>query len=256
MLSTKPNAGRRPGEDGYILITAVWLLLLGASIVAIIMVHNLRYSEELSFEREMIKIGDAQESAVETIIADILFNGPRSQFALLPATSEYRIDGVSMQVSVSNENGKIDLNQADLELIRRALQGLGVSGVPREKFVMLVRQGRYTEHPFRSMIDVSSAFAQAGIGTTDGFCPEQYFTAFSGLSQPQSNQMDPRLSKALGEASSSDQQRFRPGNALRLEIVAEKGLPLVAVVRTSGLIDRSHSVLDWGVGAGCYQPDI
>ncbi len=230
-------------EEGYVLISAIWLLLLGASIIALIMVHNVNQAEKISTLQENMQITDAQDSAIETIVADILFNGPRSEFALLPRETTYQLNGVDMKVTVSNENGKIDLNQADIKLSERALQGLGINNIQRQKIVDLLQQKRKSDQTFSSMADVEALFRQASI--ENDFCPARYFTIFSGLPQPQPNQMEQSLAKALGQASLMRPTRFRTGNALRIEIQAETRLPLVATLRTSGLLDRPYTMLDW-----------
>jgi len=79
------RAQPKRSEQGYILITAMWLLLLGGSIVALLMLRNLHAAEAYSDDRPQLQLRYAQESAVETVVADILFNGPRSEFARLPA---------------------------------------------------------------------------------------------------------------------------------------------------------------------------
>ncbi len=238
-------------ERGSILITAVWMLLLGASIVAVIMIHNLRASEELSFEREQTQIKYAQESAVETVVADMLFNGPRSELARLPAETSYTINGIAMQVRISSESGKIDVNQADPVLIERALRGLGISSSQRQAFLAIVAGERSASRLFQSPTDVGAAMQQAGMAVGSGFCPDNYFTTFSGLGQPAPGQMRPELTKALGQPSLPTEARASPGTALRVSINTDGASPLIAVIRTSGLIGRSYSVLDWSDQAGC-----
>lgn len=241
----------KSGERGYVLITVFWLLLLGASLVALLMLKNLRNAEDYSFERDQIQGRYALESAVETVVADILFNGPRGAFAQLPGETEYEINGTKMAVRVSSENGKIDLNRADADLIERALRGLGVSARPREDFLSHVLEERKVGRFFQSMVDVEGAMQRAGFDGAPGFCAERYFTVFSGLAQPQANQMDAELARALGQASLASNVRTTPGTALRLEVRAAEGLPLVAVIRPSGLIGQSYKVLAWGSASQC-----
>ncbi len=248
---TLPDGQATPAERGYILITAVWMLLLGASIVAVIMVHNMRASEQLSFEREQTQIKYAQESAVETAVADILFNGPRSPLSRLPAEASYTINDVSMQIRVSSESGKIDVNQADPVLIERALRGFGIAGSQRQAFLTIIAGERSASRLFQSPAEVAAAMQQAGIPVDGDFCPDKYFTTFSGLGQPAAGQMLPELAKALGQPSLPTEARARPGTALRITVTAEGTSPLTANVRTSGLIGQAYSVLDWSDQAGC-----
>lgn len=248
MPSNKATSTLQPisaGEKGYILITVLWLLLLGASIVALLMLKNLRSAEDYSFERDQIQARYAQESAIETVVADMLFNGPRSDFARLPAETSYTINGSQISVKVSSEAGKIDLNRADAALIERALRGLGISGQPRQAFLSGVLRERNAGRLFYSMVDVEGAMQRAGFNLAGGFCAGRYFTVYSGLSQPQADQMDADLARALGQVSLASDVRASPGTALRVEVKSAEGLPIVAVIRTSGLIDQSHNVLAW-----------
>lgn len=242
-------------ERGYILITAVWMLLLGASIVAVMMAHNLRTSQELSFEREQAQIRYAQESAIETVVADILFNGARSQLARLPAKTSYTINGVVMRVRVSSESGKIDVNQADPVLIERALRGLGIAASQRQAFLAIIASELSASRLFQSPADVAAAMQQAGIMFDRGFCPGTYFTTFSGLGQPVAGQMRPEVSKALGLPNLPTSARASSGTAVRISVTADGTRPLTAVVRISGLIGQAYSVLDWSDQAHCLPTD-
>lgn len=241
----------RESERGYVLITAVWMLLLGASIVAVIVLKTLQASQEASFDRKLIDQRYALESAVETVAADILFNGPRSEFAQLPAKTNYTINGVDMRVQVTSESGKIDLNQADPALIERALRGLGVAALARQNFIGLITSQQKDDRVFQSLADALSVMKQVGMRFDDGLCPQRYFTVYSGLSRPKVGQMDAKLSRALGEANLPSNSRTPPGTALELRLTASSGLPLIAVIRTTGLIGESYGVLDWRREPSC-----
>ena len=245
------RAQPKRSEQGYILITAMWLLMLGGSIVALLMLRNLHAAEAYSDDRERVQLRYAQESAVETVVADILFNGPRSEFARLPADTIYRFGDNTLKVSVTGEGGKIDVNQADSNLIERALRGLGVAALPRQNFVSRVKERQRSGQLFRSIADVEEAMSQAGFNGASGFCAEDYFTTYSGLALPQGGQMDPKLARALGLASLAADAPNSIGSAMRIKVQREQGLPLVVVVRVSGLIRESHKILDWRHGAGC-----
>ncbi|PHR19857.1 MAG: hypothetical protein COA41_06810 [Sphingopyxis sp.] len=229
----------------------MWLLMLGGSIVALLMLRNLHAAEAYSDDRERVQLRYAQESAVETVVADILFNGPRSEFARLPADTIYRFGDNTLKVSVTGEGGKIDVNQADSNLIERALRGLGVAALPRQTFVSRVKERQRSGQLFRSIADVEEAMSQAGFDGTGDLCAEEVFTVYSGLALPKASQMEPKLARALGRASLEADARTSIGSAMRIKVQGEQGLPLVAVVRVSGLIGQSHKVLDWRYGAAC-----
>jgi len=241
----------RQSERGYILITAIWLLLLGASIVSLLMLKNMNRGEEISYERKQLEHSYTQESAVETVIADMLFNGPRGEFVTLPAATSYQLGGKQMNVRVTSESGKIDVNQADPALIDRALRGFGIPSLPRQTFLAVVKSKRASKKLFHSMNDVESAMEEAGMEKNGELCASRYFTVYSGLSIPQSGQMDVRLAKALGQPSQTTTGKTTASAAIRIEVGSDAGQPLVAIIRTSGLIGESHRVLDWRYGTDC-----
>lgn len=239
-------------ERGFILITAIWMLLLGASIVAILMVKNLHQSEQYSFEREQVAHKHARESAVETVVADLLFNGPRSSFAQLPSEMRYSFDGIDVTVKVSSESGKIDVNQTDIALVERAMRGLGVGAQTCEAFLEQISASRAAERPFQSALEVAGALQQSGL--CQGIGQEdlgQYFTAYSGLAQPRQGQMDQRLARALGQPDIGSGGRTRPGTAVRVEARSEEGQAQVAILRVGGSLSQSHVVIDWFQSGNC-----
>lgn len=238
-------------ERGYILITAVWMLLLGASVVAVIMVHNLRQAEELSFERTQTQIKYAQESAIETVMADMMFNGPRSEFARLPTDTTYNIHGVKMEVSVASESGKIDVNQADLKLIDSALRGFGIAASGRQAFSQILESERNAGRFLESPVDIALAIERAGIAFSEGFCVSDHFTTYSGLTQPAPDQMHPELARALGQVSLPQETRTRPGAAIQIVVNDKMTPPIKTVARTSSLIGKAFSLLDWNEREGC-----
>ena len=156
-----------------------------------------------------------------------------------------------MNIKVSSESGKIDVNQADPALIERSLRGLGVSALPRQAFLSVIAGERSAGRLYQSIIDVENAMRRAGFDMEGGFCAGSSFTVYSGLSQPQPNQMDAALARALGQPSLAANARTKPGSAMRVEVSEGEGLPVIAIIRTSGLIEQSYSVLDWNSARGC-----
>lgn len=227
------------------------MLLLGASIVAYIIAHNLRVAEQYSFEQEQLEIAYAQESAFETALADMLFNGPRSTFANLPAETSYSINGVQMRILVEIESGKIDVNRADVTLIDRALRGFGVSASKRDVFQRSLETKRRSGQLLESSSELHALMEQSGIGIGNALCAADYFTVYSGLTQPEKSQMKSELSGALGQADLSRVSKARPGSALRITVQQQGREAINVVTRVSGLIGQSHGILDWSRSYGC-----
>lgn len=241
------------------MISAIWLILLGAAIVSVISLTVLNNAQLYAQERDNVRSRLAIESAYETVVADILFNGPRSNFAALPASTDYNLTGVSMKVEVSSENGKLDVNSADPALIERALMGLGVASANRSQFLNFYRLRREQSKTLLSIADIEAEMQSAGIISDTGssganaICISQFFTAHSGLAQPESAHSSARLNRALNIANNVGTNRVRLGSPLRIKIKAETGLPLIAVIRISGNLEDPVTILDWYYATDCSQ---
>lgn len=242
---------KHEGEEGFVLVSAIWLLLLGAAVVAIIQFTVLSRAKSLSFEKDQIEHRLALETAYETAIADMLFNGPRSAFAKMPSQTVYTLNGVSIRISVSSESGKLDINQADPALIDRALMGLGIDASKRTAFLGVLAGNRSSGLNIAMTADLEAALQQAGVGPAGGFCGPQYLTAHSGLPRPLAGQMPLELARAIGQPSSQSDTGFQPGSALRIAVTKPDGPPLVATVRITGRLDQAVDVLDWRIGGDC-----
>jgi Tfp pilus assembly protein PilX len=70
---------RRQSEQGFVLIKAVWLLLLCAAIVAVLMLRCNTASTTAT--DELLKQQLALDAATETVIAGLLLRGSISQWA-------------------------------------------------------------------------------------------------------------------------------------------------------------------------------
>lgn len=244
-------------EGGYVLISTIWLILLGATLVTAISLTVLNNAEFHAEERERVRKILAIESAYETVVADILFNGPRSNFALLPASADYNLSGFPMKVEVIAENGKIDLNNAEPALVERALRGLAVPSIARNAYLEAYRMRRSKAQTLLSIADIEAEMQNAGIkiaapsNDNGSLCASQFFTSHSGLSQPDSVHSPPKLNRALNVANVANSVPVRLGSSLRIKIKAEKGLPLIAIVRITGNLDKPVTILDWHYGLDC-----
>jgi len=234
----------KPRQQGFALLTVLWFLLLAGSIVAMLMLIGLRRAEHQSARIEQLRLTLAAESAVETVVADLVLNGPRSQWHQLPANGRYTIDGIALGISVTSENGKIDINRADPALVDRALRGLGVAGEARAANVAAISAQRAQRKTTGTLADMRKLLAANPTGSAGLACPERYFTVFSGLGRPSSTMMAPELARALGEPEQSAPANVTPGSALRISVKSRNGAPTaIMFVRILGQIGRSHNLI-------------
>lgn len=252
----KPTSPKPGGEEGFVLISAIWLLLLGAAVVAVIQLMVLDRAKSTAFDKAQLKHRLALETAYETAVADMLFNGPRSAFAKLPAETSYTLNGKAITVRMSAESGRLDVNKADLTLIDQALMGLGVNNPERTAFLGVLTSARNKVAGIATTDDLDAALRETGLDSNYGFCMAQYLTVHSGLPRPLAGQMPTELARAIGEPDLSTNAGVQPGSALRIAIAALGGPPLVVVVRITARLDQAADVLDWSAAATCTTSSL
>jgi hypothetical protein len=238
---------RQVDENGYVLISALWLLVLSAAVVATILARNAEQarsvrSSALDLQRQL-----DFEAAAETIVADLVLRGGGSQWSQLPSAGTVTLHGRTIATKLSSESGRLDLNAADLAIIDRALQGLGASGTQRAEFVSHLKRIREKQEKFRYFPDdVGGISESVGLG-----CAADVFTVYSGLSQPDETQIDHKLAGALHRPVDSGFQKSnqRQGEAVRMILTHADGAKVRVVVRIGGI--GKHAVLGWNTQRTC-----
>lgn len=231
-----------PGEQGYVLITAIWLLILAGSIVAVVMLRTLSQAQSAKDQGGDLADRIVLESAAEMVFADRLFAGNRGNWWLVPASGQVTIGGKGVSVELTSESGRLDVNEADPKLVDRALQGLGIDAGVRANFVadMLVR--RADNRRINSFEELRGALRAE---TSNGRCVEEALTLWSGLATPRSGQMPDALAQALGQPARVAPAQVEAGAALRLRISLAGKPGLMVVARPTGLREMPVSVNAW-----------
>jgi len=230
-------------EQGFILVGAIWLLMLCASIAAILMLRGLNEGKAAKTQATSMATGFALESAIETAAADILFNGQRSHWALLPAESAVPISDRTIQVRVSSEVGRLDLNDASSEEISSALQGFGFTLAERQPLLDELQRRHIANHRLQSWAEVPMILVKLPADRLRTTCFIRELTLYTGLPAPRPNQVSPELGHALGLATSAEPALPDPGSALRFEAVSQDGARLLEVLRITGTIGRPITIL-------------
>ena len=253
-LRRSPSPDRsRPatGERGFVLIAAIWLLILAGSIAAILMLRSLAGATAAADHGEASERRLALESAIETMLADRLFNGHRSAWWLAPVQGRITIGDHEVDVRMTSESGRLDVNAANPALIDTMLRGSGVSASERERILARLQALRAMKKNIGSLAELESLLATAG-GTT---CLADQLTWVSGLAEPRPDQVSPELARALGSRGGATgdggQRELEGGAAMRIEAAEPGGQPIVAIVRLTGLIDRPVQASVWGAPSSC-----
>ena len=242
----KPHLNFRPGEQGYVLITAIWLLILAGSIVAVVTLRTLSQAREIKEQGEALSERIALESAVETVFADRLFAGNHSQWWLTPTSGQVNIEGISVETILTSESGRLDINEADPKLIKQALRGLGIDEKLASEFADEVRQRRSEENRINTFSEVRSMLPQSSAG-----CLEENLTLTSGLATPRPDQMPDALARAMGQATSVTPASPEAGAALRLRASRPGQAGLLVVARVTGLREAPLSISSWDYPSAC-----
>ncbi len=235
-------------ETGYALVTTIWFILLGTVIVSSLMLIAIKRGQAISKQEQAVTLKLAEESVIETVAADIIFQGPRSEWASLPHQSVYEVYGIRFDVLMESEAGKIDINAADIELIERALQGLGLSSRRRQLLLERIKRKRSQNRRFIS-------FLEWGLNPSDlssGKCPNRYFTIASGQSRPSENFLDADLARALAIPTNAPSGRLQLGNAVTLYIKPiAGGVAHGYILRITGTGDDPFTILDINSDTNC-----
>lgn len=244
-------AESRTGERGFVLIGAIWILVLCGAIAALLLARSMAAGTAAAAEGERLRTRMALEAAVETAIADLLLFGQRSRFAALPTEQAIEIGGRTVRIRATAESGRLDLNHADPKRIERVLAGLGWDSSARDALLARIAAGRAGETPLRDLSELRWLLARRDGGAGD-VCAEDMLTVFSGRPEPDAGHMDPGLARLLGEPPA---QRSAPpvriGDAVRIEAQADDGGRLRAVIRTAGLLRRPVQRMAWEFDRGC-----
>lgn len=220
-----------PGERGFILIGTIWLLVLAGSIAAVLMLRSLGAATEAAAGAEALQRKLALESATETVLADHLFNDIRGRWWLLPATGQVTVGGQNVNVRITSESGRLDVNEADPRLIDNALRAMGIDARNRDPIINRLIERRSMRQPIATFAALRSLLAA---GPASHPCIINNLTFVSGRPEPRPSHMSPLLSRALASpatAPASAREAAEPGAALRIEAMTPEGASLMTVAR-------------------------
>jgi general secretion pathway protein K len=114
------------GEDGFALITVLWAVLILATIAASIIATGRTESRLSRTHLDMAELDAVADAAINITILHLL--DPTAEVRPPADGTPFTIEfaGRRVTVTVLDESGKIDLNMADAELLRRLLVAAGV----------------------------------------------------------------------------------------------------------------------------------
>lgn len=177
------------------LISAMWLLLLGAAIAALLMLRSMTAARELRLDDDRLAAERADTDAVELIAADLVFDGPRSRWAQLPANGNLTLDGHTLEVAVTAEDSLLDVNKAELSLIDGALQDHRFTAAERERLLDRIATARAAHHKIDSFAELAAQGRDIVAPGTEN-CLASVLSPFGGTS-PSTGSGTPRIGSVL-----------------------------------------------------------
>lgn len=244
-----------PAEEGFILVTAVWLLILGGALASLLLLHALTLSTRTSDDEQRIAAQLSAQAAVETVLADILFRGMRSKWSDSPAQGTVRIGSREVLVEVTSESGRLDINEALPETIEGALRGFNVPAAVRKRVLAAVTLLRSRQRRVGSFAELEALLTQPPF--PDGTCLADFFTFDSGLAEPTAAHLSPPLVQALARGAgraklvSAGPAPHPPNAALRFRVTGAGGAEITAVARLSGRLEAPILVSGWSATRPC-----
>lgn len=246
-------AGFRPSERGFILIAAIWLLILCGSIAALVLARSMNGAAASAADAESLRARLALEAAVETAVADLLINGARSRFSMLPSASPVPVGDVAVTVRASAESGRLDLNSADPKRVERLLAATGRDSAARAPVLARLAAAREKAGGIRNL-DAMRHVLGAAPADREAPCLEDLVTVFSGRAKPDPAHVPAPVARALGTAPGGGGP-LSAGTPVRLE-ARTGGRTLTAIIRVGGLIERPVLRMAWEFDASCAAAEF
>ena len=206
------------------LISAMWLLLLGAAIAALLMLRAITASRDLRVESDRYSVEHAEADAIETIAADLIFSGRASHWSQLPAGGTLTLDGQSIDATATNEDQFLDINNADPTLIDGTLQDHGYDRATRTALLGRIALAHASGQKISSYADI----ANLGHDIVAAGAEDCLLTILSPFG---------------GKGHASGPATVRPGDVVRVSF-ASGGRHHLQTLRLVGANDRPYALLD------------
>jgi general secretion pathway protein K len=116
---------RRAGQHGAALLLVMWLIALLAALVgAFALIARTEHLQGRVLVRGLVA-ENAARAGIEYAMTRVAVADPRRQWLPDGRPHRWRYGGADVEVKIVDENGKIDLNQADMTLLTEFIRGAG-----------------------------------------------------------------------------------------------------------------------------------
>jgi general secretion pathway protein K len=243
----------KSSDPGFILLTSIWLLVLGGAIAAAVMLNARSTARSIKAAEQQILAAQALLSARDQMIADLLQAGRFSRWAQAASSGSFMAsDGIVINVQSSQEGGRLDLLSAQNDRLDRLFSALDLPDNIREparaRLDSLRKEAQSGKRPLRSLGELRAL---------SGWTPEliacllPLITLHSGMPSPSPSAAPAQLARILAltrneeDASSIDSQSVA-GELYRINATAQlqqTTLRSTWIVRITGDLRRPYWVL-------------
>jgi general secretion pathway protein K len=278
------NGGNRTSR-GAALLLVMWLIALLAALVgAFALIARTEYMQGRVLVRGLVA-ENAARAGIEYAMTRVSSSDPRQQWLPDGRTHRWLYNDATVEVKIVDENGKIDLNQADTTLLTEFLRRFGVDQQQAAKLAAAIMDWRDPDsltQPAGGGEDGDYASAGLPYGAKDaefesvaeleqvmGFTPELYaklaphLTVFSGRVRPDPAFASAQVLDALGMNGAdvvARRERWNPASGQPPPTLQEGGLLVgsssgtYSIESRARLADRREAVLRVVIRAGGSIP--
>ena len=273
------------GQRGAALLLVMWLIALLAALVgAFALIARIEHLQGRVLVRGLVA-ENAARAGLEYALTRVAATEPRRQWLPDGRPHRWRYGDAEVEVKVVDENGKIDLNQADLTLLTEFIRGFDGDEQQATKLAAAILDWRDPDsltQPAGGGEDGDYASAGLPYGAKDaefesvaeleqvlGFTPALYarmaphLTVFSGRVRPDPAFASAEVLDAMGVNGAdivARRQRWNPASGLPAPTLPDGGSLVggssgtYSIESRARLADRREAVLQAVVRAGGAQP--
>lgn len=250
MHRRRTDRGPEPSEQGFVLVTAIWLLALCAA-VALALMWIARERMQASRSRaDLIQAAASLEAAVYSVLFDLLSRGDASQWSQDGAAGTIDTDAGPVQIRISLESGRIDLNSVDLDVLDTGLRGLGYGARERDRISRSLLELRAANHRVASWAEAKQILAPIQAVQPDR-CLTDLFTFSGGMARPDPAAAPQPVAEALDYLPAAQRAKVAPGQAVRVRAAIGAGDGVEVIARITGLLRSTYSIDSWQANSTC-----
>lgn len=273
----KPRGHR---EQGIALVTVIWALLLLSTVAAALMLLARSSRDDVLARRDISDVSNAAEAGVWQAILGTLSDRPEERWPIDGSERQIEIGKAVVDISITDESGRIDLNTAEDRFLAALFEVAGISHDDSIQLVDRVRdwadeddlrrlhgaEGNEYRLARKSFMPQNRAFRKVeelsqvlGIDYEVFRLIEPGLTVYSGRYNVDPASAPPIVRKVLAVIEGAERPAVQSmgvgslaGRALRIEATARTkkshSFTIITVVRITGNPDEPYWILVWQQG--------